>query len=158
MSNMKLVKRLAGRIAGRGMGSIRIKPSAMDDAKNALTSEDVRALVKGGKVYALPEKHNLSLSGKALRARRKKGRSRGIGKRRGTAKARGGIDHKKRMRSQRRVLSALKEEKLITNEQFKTLYALVRGGTFLSKGALISRAKSAGVQISDEKSEKLRHI
>jgi large subunit ribosomal protein L19e len=158
MSNAKLVRRMAGRIMGRGQSSVRIKPSAMDDVKNVLTRDDVRTLIKEGKLYAVKEKHNLSMYGKRLREKRKEGRGRGIGRRRGTAKARQGMDHKKRVRAQRRLLRMLKDEKRISNEQFKRLYALVSGGTFNSKVSLLGRIKSSGIEIDDEKFEKLRHI
>jgi large subunit ribosomal protein L19e len=158
MSNVKLVKRMASEIMGRGLNSVRVKPSAMEDVKNVLTRDDVRGLIKDGKIYAIAEKHNLSSYGRELREKRKQGRGRGIGRRRGTSKARHGIDHKKKMRSQRRLLMALKNEKAINNEQFKKLYALVGGGTFNSKVSLLTKIKSTGVSISDEKYEKLRHI
>jgi hypothetical protein len=38
------------------------------------------------------------------------------------------------------------------------LYALINGGTFTSKVSLLGRIKSSGIEISDEKYEKLRHI
>jgi large subunit ribosomal protein L19e len=159
MSNVKLVRRMAGRIMGRGQSSVRIKPSAMEDVKNVLTRDDVRTLIKDGKLYAVQEKHNLSRYGKMLREKRQEGRGRGIGRRRGTAKARqGNMDHKKRVRAQRRLLAMLKDEKTINNEQFKQLYALVSGGTFNSKVSLLTKIKSSGVEISEEKYEKLRHI
>ncbi len=159
MSKVTLVRRMAGNIMSRGQSKIRIKPSAMDDVKNVLTRDDVRGLIKDGKVYAIEEKHNLSLYGKKLREKRKQGRGRGPGRRRGTAKARhGDMDHKKRVRAQRRLLKVLKEDKTIDNEQFKHLYALVSGGTFMSKVSLLTRIKSSGIELSNEKYEKLRHI
>ena len=159
MSKVKLVRRMAGQIMGRGQSNIRIKPMAMEDVGNVLTRDDVRALIKDGKIYAEKKKHNLSLYGKELRAKRKEGRGRGAGRRRGTAKARmGNMDHKKRVRAQRRLLKMLKDEKTINNEQFKKLYALVSGGTFISKVSLLTKIKSTGIEISDEKYEKLRHI
>ncbi len=159
MSNVKLVRRMASKIMGRGQNSVRIKPSAMEDVKNVLTRDDVRGLIKDGKMYAIEEKHNLSLYGKRLREKRKQGRGRGQGRRRGTAKARhGDMDHKKRVRAQRRLLKLLKSDKTINNEQFKHLYALVSGGTFISKVSLLTRIKSTGIELSNEKYEKLRHI
>ena len=158
MSNAKRVKRMASEILLRGISSIKIKPSAMEDAKNVLTRDDVRGLIKDGRIYAVQEKHNLSTYGKALKKKRQQGRGRGIGRRRGTSKARHGIDHKKKVRAQRRLLHALKDEKAINNKQFKSLSALVNGGTFNSKVSLLGRIKNEGIEISNEKYEKLRHI
>ncbi len=111
-----------------------------------------------GGVYALPEKKTMSFRAMVLHKKQNEGRRRGPGRRRGTVKARGGVDYKKRIRAQRRVLAALKEEKVLENEKFKEYYRLVKGGLFSSKATLLNRMKSDGVQLTDEKFEKLRHI
>lgn len=156
--SIQLTKRIASGILNRGRRSIRIKSDALDDASKAITREDVRSLISKGSVYALPKKHNLSTYSKILREKRNKGRMRGPGRRKGTAKARGGVDYKKRIRAQRRVLKKLKEEKIIDNQSFKSFYALVKGGNFASKASLLGHIKSKGVKIDDKKNEELVHI
>ena len=155
--SIKLTRRIGAKELGRGQSKIRIKKDAVGDAEKALTSDDVRAMVKDGKVYAVPEKHNVSFRSKAVRLKKMKGRRRGQGSRRGTAKTRMSVDYKKRVRGQRRVLKALKTDKTIDNIIFKKFYLLVKGGTFASKGSLISRLKSNGVNLSDERVKELRH-
>ncbi len=156
--SIKLTKRIAAEVLVRGERSIRIKEGLEAEAAKAITREDVRVLVKNGTVYALPEKHNQSLYGKALKIKRFKGRRRGTGRKRGTTNARASIEYKKKVRGQRRVLASLKEDKTISNELYKQFYKLVRGGTFASKASLINHIKGHGVTISDERAEKLRHI
>ena len=155
--SVKLTRRIASELLGRGATKIRFRPEAVPDAEKALTRDDVRAMIKSGSVYATPEKHNLSLHGKSLNAKREQGRKRGHGKRRGTAKARGGVGYKKEIRAQRRVLAQLKSDKTIDNELFKKLYLLVKGGTFSNKVTLLNRIRSEGIAIDDQKFEKLRH-
>ncbi len=156
--SVKLTRRVASDIMKRGETSIRIKPSAMDDAKKAITREDVKDLIKKGSIYAIVEKHNASKYGKELKKKRAEGRKRGPGRKKGTKKARGTASHMKRMRSQRRILAALKTDNTIDNEQYKTFYALVKGGTFQTKATLLNYIRSKGVGINDERLEKLKHI
>lgn len=156
--SIKLTRRIASELMSRGESAIRIKPEFIPDVKKALTREDVRQLIKEGKVYALKEKRNLSAYAKVLREKRAKGRRRGPGRRKGTERARGTVEYKKRIRGQRRALKALKEDRSIDNEAFKKYYALVKGGTFISKAALISRIRSDGLTLDEEKAKKLRHI
>ncbi len=156
--SIKLTRRIAARVMNRGESKIRIKKDALEDAEKAITADDVRAMVKAGKIYALKEKHNVSLRSKVVRLKKMKGRRRGIGSRKGTAKARMSIDYKKKIRGQRRVLKRLKSEKVIDNPTFKRFYALVKGGTFANKASLINHIRSTGISMTDEKAKELRHI
>ena len=156
--SIRLTKRIASDLLDRGESAIRIKETALANAQKAITREDVRQLVKKGDIYAIVEKRNVSAYSKALKIKRAQGRRRGPGAKKGTRKARSSVEYKKRVRGQRRVLLALKEEKSIDNVMFKQFYKLVRGGTFESKAQLLSHIKGKGVGISDEKFEKLRHI
>ncbi|MDE1833512.1 MAG: 50S ribosomal protein L19e [Candidatus Micrarchaeota archaeon] len=156
--SIKLTRRIAAELLKRGESSVRIKDNAIQDAKKAITREDVRVLVKSGAVYATEAKHNLSLYSKELNDKRSQGRKRGPGRRKGSRKARGGVDYKKKIRAQRRLLAALKTEKAIDNETFKSLYRLVKGGNFQSKISLLGHIRSRGVSITDEQLNKLRHI
>ncbi len=67
--------------------------------------------------------------------------------------------YKKKVRAQRRILSALKTEKTIDNENYKKFYRLVKGGTFQTKISLINHIKSQGVPAKPtRRTEQLRHI
>jgi large subunit ribosomal protein L19e len=156
--SIKLTRRLAAELMDRGETSIRIKPASLEEAEKAITRDDVRRLIKSGAVYAIAGKKTMSFHAMVTHKKREQGRRRGPGRRRGTAKARGGVDYKKMIRGQRRVLAALKKEKVLENEKFKEYYRLVKGGLFSSKATLLNRIKSDGIAIPDEKFEKLRHI
>ncbi|MCW6159870.1 MAG: hypothetical protein LVQ95_02160 [Candidatus Micrarchaeales archaeon] len=156
--SIRLTKRIASDLLGRGESAIRIKETAVPNADKAITREDVRQLIKKGDVYALAEKRNVSTYSKVLRIKRAQGRRRGPGAKKGTRNARSSAEYKKKVRGQRRVLLSLKADRSIDNLMFKQFYKLVRGGTFESKAQLLSHIKGKGVSISDEKFEKLRHI
>ncbi len=156
--SVKLTRRIASELLGRGATKIRFKPEAVPDAEKALTRDDVRAMIKSGSVFALPMKHNISAYGAELAKKRTQGRKRGQGKRRGTLKARGQLDYKKKIRAQRRVIASLKADKTIDNLMFKKLYLLVKGGTFPNKVTLLNRIRSEGVALDEEKFAKLRHM
>ncbi|MGC9156978.1 MAG: 50S ribosomal protein L19e [Candidatus Micrarchaeia archaeon] len=147
---IKFVKRVASEMLGRGVRAIRIKDSALEEAKKALTKDDVRKLIKEGGVYAEPEKHNLSLHGKLLKVKREKGRKRGYGKRRGTAKARAGRVWEKKVRSQRLLLKKLKAMKKLDNKTFNKFYALVKGNAFPDKRSLLLHLDEQGVKVSED--------
>lgn len=157
--SINLTRRIAAELLNRGESAIRIKPTAVADAKKAITREDVRELIKTGNVYALKEKSNLSLYSKILREKRNKGRKRGRGRRKGTSKARGAtIAYEKKVRGQRRVLAALKKDNTITNVQYKRFYALVKGGNFMTKASLLGHIRAHGVSITDERHNQLKHM
>lgn len=156
--SIKLTRRIAARVMKRGESKIRIKKDALEDANKAITADDVRAMIKSGKIYAIKEKHNVSLRSKVVRLKKFKGRRRGQGSRKGTHKARMSVDYKKRIRGQRRVLKKLKSENVIDNQTFKRFYALVKGGTFANKASLISHIRGTGISMTDEKAKELRHI
>ncbi|MCL5430419.1 MAG: 50S ribosomal protein L19e, partial [Candidatus Marsarchaeota archaeon] len=142
--SIKLTKRIAADLLDRGVSSIRIGINGVEDAKKAITREDVRKLIKEGNVYAIAEKRNVSRYSKELREKRHEGRKRGTGSKHGTRKARASIDYKKKVRAQRRLLAALKNDKTIDNEMYKGFYRLVKGGVFPSKASLLMHITGKG--------------
>lgn len=156
--SVKLTRRVASNLLHRGESAIRIKESAVAEAEKAITREDVRQLIKKGDVYALQAKSNISVYSKLLKIKRQQGRKRGPGSKKGTMKARGSVEYKKKVRAQRRVLLALKQDNTIDNKLFKGFYRLVRGNVFPSKASLLGHIKSKGVQIDDERFKQLKHM
>ncbi len=155
---IKFVRRVAAKLANRGENAMRINPSSMEEVKKAMTREDVRKLLKDGAVFALKEKHNLSLSSKELKERRAKGRSRGPGRRKGTRKARRGSPWIKKVRAQRLLLKKLRSMGKIDKQKFNTYYMLVKGGTYSDKGQLLLHLNEDGVTLNDaERKEIAEH-
>ncbi len=156
--SVKLTRRIAARIMKRGETKILIKKDAVADAQKAITADDVRDMIKSGKIYSRKEKRNISLRSSIISMKKAQGRRRGAGRRKGSAKTRSSVDYKKSIRGQRRVLKKLKAEKAINNQTYKKFYRLVKGGTFKSKGFLISQMQNNGVSINEERAKQLRHI
>lgn len=143
-------KRAASYILNRGESSIRIKPEAMDDASKALTKDDIRRLIKDGKIFATDEKHNKSTRSKRLRQARAEGRSRGTGRRRGTRKTRVGRTWEKKVRSQRFLLKELKSMKKIDTHIFNEYYRRIKGNEYANKGTILLHMREQGIKISDD--------
>ena len=135
--SMKTVRRVASSLLKKGESKIRINPGAAQQAKEALTRDDVRRLIKEKGVTALRKK-GVS-RGKARRREEKKKTkgSRTAGKRRGKKTA---IVSRKRawinkVRAQRKYISQLKaQEKFKENSDYRKIYRMVKGGSFRSKG------------------------
>ncbi len=152
---LQFTKRVASQLLGRGISAIRIKPTAIEEAKKAITRDDVRKLIKDGNVFAIKAKHNISMNSKILKKKREEGRRRGIGRRRGTAKARQGISWEKKIRSQRLLLQELKAMGKIDSKQFKRFYMLSKGNAFPNKASMLLHMKDQGISISDEELTKI---
>ncbi|MGC8479242.1 MAG: 50S ribosomal protein L19e [Candidatus Micrarchaeia archaeon] len=153
---IKFAKRVASEILKRGGSSIRINPSSIDDAKKAMTREDVRALVKTGGIYAIKQKENKSINSKLLKIRRSKGRGRGQGKRKGTLKARNGEKWLKKVRSQRFLLLQLKNMGKLDNALYNKYYMLIKGNSFSDKGSLLLHLRERGINITEEESKVIK--
>ncbi len=152
---IRFVKRAAAKIIGRGESAIRINTLALSDADKAMTTEDVRALVKKGDVYAVKEKHNISANSKILKEKRAQGRRRGQGRRKGTSNARRGKIWLKKVRSQRTFLKKLKYSGKLDVQQFKHFYMLIKGNSFADKASLTLHLKESGVKVTDEELKRM---
>ncbi len=152
---LQFTKRIASELMGRGINAIRIKPTAMDDAKKAITRDDVRKLIGDGNIFAIKAKHNISANSKVLKRKRSEGRKRGVGKRRGSANARKGISWEKKIRSQRMMLQELRAIGKINSSDFKRFYLLAKGNAFANKASMLLHIRDKGISISDEELAKV---
>lgn len=148
--SIRFAKRAGAYILDRGESAVRIRPDALNDAEKALTKDDIRRLVKEGKIYAIKEKHNKSARSKRLRVARSEGRSRGPGRRRGTRNTRVGRVWEKKIRSQRRLLKELKAMKKINTTVFNEYYSHVKGNQYANKATILLHMREQGIQVSEE--------
>jgi large subunit ribosomal protein L19e len=136
--NLKPQKRMAAEILKCGENRVYFDPYLIEDISLAITREDVRNLIKQGAIQK-KYKQGVSKYRKNLRhERKKKGRSRGLGKRKGkkyarTPKKRAWI---RRIRPIRRELKKLRDRKLITTINYRKLYKNAKGGMFASVAQL----------------------
>jgi large subunit ribosomal protein L19e len=132
------VKRLAADILNIGINRVRIKPDGLGKVKEALTREDVKALIKDGIIYKVSVKGNASLN--------KRTKKRGIGKRKGTKYSRKGRKSAwmERIRSLRAFLSKLVKEGKLEKSKKREIYSKIKGGHFKGKKPLYTYLKEVG--------------
>ncbi len=128
------VKRMAAAVLGKGINRIKIvKPT---QAAQAMTKDDVRALIKSGSIIVRRMKGMSRVRARKTAAQKKKSRQRGRGSRKGSYGAR--VKRKEtwmiKVRSLRRQLNELKPK--LQPKSYQTLYSMIKGGYFRSKGHL----------------------
>ncbi len=72
-------KRIASQLMGAGVNALRIKPEAVKKATDALTREDIRALIKDGLITRVPKFGVSRARAREKERQKKKGRRRGKG-------------------------------------------------------------------------------
>lgn len=135
--NLSTQKQIAAKIMKCGTSRVRIR--AGKEVEEALTREDVRNLIRKGHVWKVQKKGTSKFNVKKIVKQKKRGRMKGHGSRKGTAGAR-----KKRkqiwmdtVRPLRRLLKELKESGSITNQTYKKIYLMIKGGAFRNKKHLL---------------------
>lgn len=136
-----MVQRVASDILGVGESRIRIDPNQVKKAGEALTRDDVRALVAQGIVGVVREKGVSRGKARIKTGQKQSGRRRGIGSRKGTKYSR--ISRKeiwmKKVRAQRKLLRELRAKKLLEGQgTFRDVYMMVKGRAFKAKAQLIT--------------------
>jgi len=137
-------KQIASQILNSGVSRIKILPNAIEDVKKALTRNDIRKLIENKKIIAITKKQKMK------KERKKKS------VRKGTAKARRSVRWEDKVRAQRRLLKKLKEEKKISNQNFKKVYKLIKSGNFASKSSLLTFLKDQKLIEEATKSEEVK--
>jgi len=135
-----LQRRLAARILKCGINRVWIDPDAIDEVSSAVTSEEIRRLIKERKIWKYPIEGTSHHRANIRAIKRRKGRQRGPGKRKGSRKIRMGGSYVWviRIRAIRRVLRALKYSGIITPKVYNKLRRLAKAGVFKSKSHVIS--------------------
>ncbi len=132
------IRRLAADIMGAGESRVRFNPDEMARINEALTRDDVRALIKEGIIYALPVR-GVSRAGARKRAEGKRvGRHSGHGRRKGTSAARGEPKETwmAKVRSQRKLLFKMRTDKAIAPDAVRKIYAMIKGNAFRGKNVM----------------------
>ena len=132
--NLKLVRRMSADILKVGQNAVWFDPDKSGEISAAITRDDVRRLIREGKIAARPQ--NINSKGR-LRYRRlqiSKGRRKGLGRRKGSKKAR---TPKKAawIRSIRAIrvrLTKMRDERQIDRSDYRRMYMMAKGGYFRS--------------------------
>jgi large subunit ribosomal protein L19e len=133
--DLTVQKRIAAGVLKCGVNRVVFDETAAARIKEAITKTDMRGLVKAGVVRKEQKKGVSRVRANKRIVQRSRGRQSGSGTRKGRRTAR--LPDKRawmnKVRSQRVYLQELREEKAITQAQFKMLYGRVKGNFFRSK-------------------------
>jgi large subunit ribosomal protein L19e len=109
-----------------------IDPENIDNVSMAIRKEDIRALIKSKAIRAKGVVGTSRGKSRRLADKKRKGQTRGEGKRRGAKYSR--ISRKRlwinKIRPIRRVLSSMRDRKAITPTVHRRLYLMAKGGVF----------------------------
>ena len=139
------VRRIAAKLLGAGESRIRIKPEEVKRAEEALTTDDVRQLVKEGVVWAVRVKGVPRIRAKIKHAKKKKGRRTGSGSKKGAKYSRVSKKEqwKLKTRSQRKMLKRLKDSNQLNEGVYRGAYRMLKGNAWRSNAAMLAYFKDA---------------
>ncbi len=140
---MRPQRRMAAQLLKCGEQRVWIDPQHISEIASAMTKEDIRNLIKEGKIKKLPKKGVSSARAKYLKIQKKKGRRRGHGSRKGknTARFPGKARWMIRIRALRRLLKELRKAGKLTRSEYRMLYRHAKGGMFRSRAHLLQRIR-----------------
>lgn len=138
------VRSLASKVLKTGIGKVKVVDA--EKAKQAMTREDIRALVKQGSIVKKKENEASKSRARKIKAQKKKGLRKGTGSRKGTVKAKVGDKTVwlKKVRSLRKKLT--EEKPKLKEKEYRRLYRMVKGGYFRSKSHLSLYIKEKGLR------------
>ena len=133
MTNLKLQKKLASKVAKVGKKRVKIDASAHEELKESITRGDIAGLIRDGIIEVKKAKGVARHRARKRHEQRKKGRQRGHGKRKGKAGARTPTKRVwiNKIRPLRKALRELKEKGL-QSRVYRELYRKAKGNFFRS--------------------------
>ena len=137
--NLRAKKRLVSRIVGVGVNRIRFDSDHLDDIADAITRDNIRSLITANTIKIAP-----IIGTSRGRARLKKIQKKKRGTKQGSKKGKKGARigkkriHINKVRALRYRLKIAKDRKDITNEEFWSLYKMIRGNTVRNSAHLRS--------------------
>jgi large subunit ribosomal protein L19e len=124
--SLKGQRRLAAELLGGGLNRVWIDPEENDRVQSAITREEIRKLIREGRIQLLPK---TGISRGRVRAR--SGRRKKAGSRKGGQKP-GKEAWVLKIRAIRRHLRWLRDKRQLASGNYKTLLAMAKGGAFRS--------------------------
>jgi large subunit ribosomal protein L19e len=138
MSDLSLQRRLAAKILKAGRSRVYINPEYSEDVAEAITKDDVRSLIKQGKIELRPPSTPSRGRKRRLKVKKSRGKRKGHGSRKGASGARTQPDTTwvHRVRKQRKYLRELYIKGEVDKKTYRTLYLKIKGGVFPSVSSL----------------------
>lgn len=124
--SLKSQKRLAANLLGGGLNRVWIDPEENDRVQSAITRDEIKTLIREGRIRLLP-KTGVSRG----RIRAKAGRRKKAGSRKGGQKQ-GKDAWVPRIRAIRRHLRWLRDKRQLTGVSYTQLLGMAKGGAFRS--------------------------
>ena len=124
--SLKSQKRLAAALLGGGLNRVWIDPEENDRVQSAITRDEIKTLIREGRIQLLPK---TGVSRGRVRARA--GRRKKAGSRKGGQKQ-GKDAWVPRIRAIRRHLRWLRDKRQLTGNSYTKLVGMAKGGAFRS--------------------------
>ncbi len=145
--NLSNQRRMAASILKCGAHRVWIDPNRMEDVADAITRDDVRAVISAGLVRRLPVAGQSRGRTRYNARQRRKGRRRGPGRRKG---AHGARDPKKRrwmrtIRAQRDTLKRHRVNGRLAPRDYRRFYLRAKGGMYRSRSHLEQQLQAEDV-------------
>jgi len=134
MSDIASQRRIVAAVLKCGVNRVWFDPARLSDIENAISREDLRALVTEGAIKARQKKGVSRGRARARIAQRSYGHRKGAGKRKGAAGARkpSKTAWVQKIRAIRKVLVELRGAGTIDRHMYRILYRKAAGGQFRS--------------------------
>lgn len=134
MSDLASQKRIVASILKCGVNRVWFDPERLTDIENAISREDLRGLVTDGAIKARQKKGVSRGRARARIAKRSYGHRKGPGRRKGAAGARNASKRAwiQRIRAIRKALIALRDAGTVDRHMYRMLYRKAAGGQFRS--------------------------
>lgn len=132
---MKAKKRLAAEILKTSAKKVTFAADALEEITKAITRSDLRGLIAIKKITVSGKNLHSRSGARKVAAQKRKGRRKGKGSKKGSKNA---IVNKKekwmsKVRAQRVLLKSLREKGLLSQKNYRLLYAKSKGGYFRNR-------------------------
>lgn len=146
MSDLRNQRRIAAAVLECGEGRVWIDPLHADAVAEAVTRQDIRALVKKGYIRKEQKAGTSKARVRVIATQKKSGRRKGPGSRKGAKGARSPRKQRwiRTIRPIRATLKDLRESGKITPTLYRVYYRKAKGGAFRSKAHLVSHMRTDG--------------
>jgi large subunit ribosomal protein L19e len=144
MSDLTNQKRLAASVLRCGVHRIWFDPERATDVEGAISRDDVRSLITEGVIKARQKKGVSRGRARARNAKRSYGHRKGPGRRKGAAGARrpGKQQWMQRIRALRKTMRAMRDDGSLDPHLYRVLYRKAAGGQFRSVAHLKAQVES----------------
>lgn len=134
MTDLTTQRRISASILKCGVNRVRFDPERISDIQNAISREDLRALIGEDAIQAIQARGNSRGRAREKMAKRSYGHCKGPGRRRGAAGARNPRKRQwiQKIRAIRKALVELRDNGEINPHLYRMLYRQAAGGQYRS--------------------------